>query len=106
MKRFATSSSCRYCNTRFGRGVWPFFYSYWIEEEPPVIISASAKTGAPKRTVRHRYLTEDFAFCQRAREAGLKIMADTTDSPVAHRHLRLRLGRSGQRSRAVRYLSF
>jgi hypothetical protein len=67
-----------HCNTRFGRGVWPFFYSYWIEEEPPVVVSASAKTGAPKRTVRHRYLTEDFAFCQRAREAGLKIMADTT----------------------------
>jgi hypothetical protein len=54
------------CNTRFGRGVWPFFQSMAIENPDP-----SAK-------VRHRYLTDDFAFSHRARQAGLKIMADTT----------------------------
>jgi hypothetical protein len=68
-----------HCNTRFGRGIWPFFYSYWIEEEGSgVSVQGSAKAGTSDPIVRHRYLTEDFAFCQRAREAGLNIMADTT----------------------------
>ncbi len=58
------------CNTRFGRGCWPFFQPCWIEEE-------TGDTGTLK-AVRYRYLTEDFAFCERARQAGLKIMADTT----------------------------
>jgi hypothetical protein len=52
------------CNARFGRGLWPFFLSCWVEE-------ASGNCT-------HRYLTEDFAFCHRARQAGLKIMADTS----------------------------
>jgi hypothetical protein len=54
------------CNTRFGRGLWPFFQSYVVED---------AELGDK---IRHRYLTEDFAFCHRARQAGLKIIADTT----------------------------
>jgi hypothetical protein len=58
------------CNTRFGRGVWPFFQSYAVELDLPV----ETKSG----TIAHRYLTEDFAFCHRARKAGLKIMADTS----------------------------
>jgi hypothetical protein len=52
------------CNARFGRGFWPFFLSFWVEE--------------PSGTCTHRYLTEDFAFSHRARQAGLKIMADTS----------------------------
>jgi hypothetical protein len=55
------------CNTRFGRGLWPFFQPTWIPEEP-------SAAGGPT----HRYLTDDFAFCHRARLAGLKIMADTS----------------------------
>jgi hypothetical protein len=54
------------CNTRFGRGCWPLFQPYWIEG------------GDSGNGVTHRYLTDDFAFCERARQAGLKIMADTT----------------------------
>jgi hypothetical protein len=74
------------CNTRFGRGNWPFFQPCWIEEQELGVGSQeSAQTeGTGDRGqgtgagVRHRYLTEDFAFCERARQAGLKIMADTT----------------------------
>lgn len=58
------------CNTRFGRGIWPFFQSFAVEVE------TTATPTAPQPS--HRYLTEDFAFCHHARQAGLKIMADTT----------------------------
>ena len=37
-----------------------------------------ASPQSPATMVRHRYLTNDFAFCHRARQAGLKIIADTT----------------------------
>jgi hypothetical protein len=50
------------CNTRFGRGNWPFFQPLAVEDE-------EAKC--------RRYLTEDYAFSHRARLAGLKVMADT-----------------------------
>jgi hypothetical protein len=49
------------CNTRFGRGVWPLFQPLTVFDD-----------GV------HRYLTEDYAFCHRARQAGFKIMADTS----------------------------
>jgi hypothetical protein len=52
------------CNTRFGRGNWPFFMPGAFED----------KTSGD---AVDRYLTEDYAFSHRAREAGLKIMADT-----------------------------
>jgi hypothetical protein len=55
------------CNTRFGRGVWPFFLPHAMEEAEPA-------AGAP----HHRYLTEDYAFSHRARQAGFKVMADTS----------------------------
>jgi len=64
------------CNTRFGRGNWPFFQPYWVEEQ--VAGETGQGTGDTPNDVRHRYLTEDFAFCERARHVGLKIMADTT----------------------------
>ncbi len=53
------------CNTRFGRGNWPFFMPGAFPDE------SAGETG-------QRYLTEEYSFSHRAREAGLKIMADTT----------------------------
>jgi hypothetical protein len=53
------------CNTRFGRGNWPFFMPGAFDDP------TAESTG-------QRYLTEEFAFSHRARQAGLKIMADTT----------------------------
>lgn len=61
------------CNQRFGRGLWPFFLPFWVEDS--AADSAENEAGS---SVRHRYLTDDFAFCYRARQAGLKIMADTS----------------------------
>jgi hypothetical protein len=60
------------CNTRFTEhGIWPFFQPCTIED--------------PFADIQHRYLTDDFAFCHRARQAGFKIYTDTT----------IRLWRSG-----------
>jgi hypothetical protein len=64
------------CNTRFGRGIWPFFLPFAVQED--LLTVHVPATGSAPTTVRHRYLTDDFAFCHRARQAGLKIMADTT----------------------------
>jgi hypothetical protein len=64
------------CNTRFGRGVWPFFQPLAAEEEMVTIVASANDSTA--RQVRHRYLTDDYAFCHRARQAGFNIMADTT----------------------------
>jgi hypothetical protein len=71
------------CNTRFGRGVWPFFMPTAVEEgsrESGVRSQESATDHSPLTTppLKHRYLTEDFAFSHRARQAGIKIMADTS----------------------------
>ena len=49
------------CNQRFGRPMVPFF-------QPMLIPDGEG----------HWYLPEDFAFCERARQCGYKIMADTT----------------------------
>jgi hypothetical protein len=49
------------CNDRWGRPMIPFF-------QPMVKPHLDG----------HWYLAEDFAFCQRARQCGFKIMADTT----------------------------
>jgi len=66
------------CNTRFGRGMWPFFMSLAFEDSDGTAgLFSSARTNKESK-VSHRYLPEDFAFCHRARQAGLKIMADTT----------------------------
>jgi hypothetical protein len=47
------------CNERFGRITIPFF-------QPRVVPDAAG----------HWYLSEDYAFCERARKCGYKIMAD------------------------------
>jgi hypothetical protein len=64
------------CNTRFGRGLWPFFWPVAVADENQN--KAGQRPGDERSTPLHRYLTEDFAFCHRARQAGLKVMADTT----------------------------
>jgi hypothetical protein len=49
------------CNERMGRPAVPFFQ--------PLVVSEGAG---------HLYLPEDYAFCERARQCGYKIMADTS----------------------------
>ncbi|MGQ9918681.1 MAG: hypothetical protein ACUVS7_14815 [Bryobacteraceae bacterium] len=49
------------CNERFGSAMVPFF-------EP---MHHGHEDG-------HWYLAEDYAFCERARQCGFRIMADTT----------------------------
>jgi hypothetical protein len=63
------------CNTRFGRGSWPFFQPTAV---PEIDVRIDPATGAATHSTIHRYLTEDFAFCHRARAAGFPIMADTS----------------------------
>jgi hypothetical protein len=50
------------CNTRWGRGVWPFFQ--------PMII--------PLGQGQYHYLGEDWAFSQRLHQVGLAPLADTS----------------------------
>jgi hypothetical protein len=50
------------CNETFGERVIPFFLPQIIEDPPD----------------RHWYLAEDYSFSHRARQAGYKILADTT----------------------------
>ena len=53
------------CNTRFGAPTVPYFL-------PMVIADPDGPPGA------YWYLGEDYAFCERARQAGHKIVVDTT----------------------------
>jgi len=48
------------CNARFGRGLVPWF-------QPLAVPDAGG----------HWYLGEDYAFCERARRCGFRVMADT-----------------------------
>ena len=57
----ARSLPCRVCNEQFGRPMVPYFLPMVREFE-----------GG------HWYLGEDFSFCERARQCGYKIMADTS----------------------------
>jgi len=68
------------CNTRFGRGNWPFFHPQAVEEDGQEsgVRSQGSGIGSQQVPVTHRYLTEDYAFSHLARRAGLKVMADTT----------------------------
>jgi len=65
-----------HCNTRFNpRGIWPFFQPCTVEDE---LILPAEKPNTSPITIQHRYLTDDFAFCHRARAAGFKIHVDTS----------------------------
>lgn len=57
----ASSQKLPRCNERFGRPVVPYFLPLIVED-----------ADGPW------YLGEDFAFCERARRSGHRIMADTT----------------------------
>ena len=48
-------------NQRFGENVTPFFLPMVVDDSPH----------------GQRYLAEDYAYCERARQAGLPILADT-----------------------------
>ncbi len=61
------------CNTRFGAPSVPYFL-------PMVVVDDDGPPGS------YWYLGEDYAFCERARQAGHKIVVDTT----------LRLGHVGK----------
>jgi hypothetical protein len=50
------------CNTRWGRGVWPFFQ--------PLVV--------PEEEGRFHYLGEDWAFGHRLAQIGVTPMADTS----------------------------
>jgi hypothetical protein len=49
------------CNERLGQPTIPFFLPMYVADQ-----------------AGHRYLGEDFAFCERARRSGYRIVADTT----------------------------
>jgi hypothetical protein len=70
------------CNEQFGERMVPFF-------QPMVVASAGG----------HRYLAEDYAFCERARRAGFSVIADTSIR-LWHWGVPLRLGgrRPGRRA--------
>jgi hypothetical protein len=51
------------CNVRFGAPVVPYFV--------PLVIQDDAQPGG------HWYLGEDYAFCERARQAGHPVLVDT-----------------------------
>ena len=61
------------CNSRFGAPTVPYFL-------PMVVVDEDGPPGS------YWYLGEDYAFCERARQAGHKIVVDTT----------LRLGHVGK----------
>ncbi|MBC7975830.1 MAG: hypothetical protein H7138_12710 [Myxococcales bacterium] len=57
------------CNTKFGARTVPYFL--------PMVIAEGDPPPAPK-TTGYWYLGEDYAFCERARQSGHKIVIDTT----------------------------
>jgi hypothetical protein len=77
------------CNNRFGTATVPYFQPMVV----PDMQNSTQPTGASPRLEHepdasacrliggiqgHWYLPEDYAFCERARQCGYKIMADTT----------------------------
>jgi hypothetical protein len=75
------------CNQRFGQATIPFFQPMVIRDvlNQPTGASPRLEHEPNARACRligdrqgHWYLPEDYAFCERARQCGYKIMADTT----------------------------
>jgi hypothetical protein len=76
----ARASRLPVCNARFGRPMTPYFLPMLVEDPSGVVaadggVDASVANGDARG---HWYLGEDFAFCERARRAGHRIVADTT----------------------------
>jgi hypothetical protein len=61
LRRMITDLRLPLCNTRWGKGVWPFFM--------PLIVDGNDG--------RSHYLGEDWAFCHRLHQIGIKPIADT-----------------------------
>ena len=79
------------CNAKFGRPMVPFFMPMIVNDSrsllPRGTIAAAAQgngaqqAGADSSIPAERtywYLGDDYAFCERARQCGYKIMADTS----------------------------
>jgi hypothetical protein len=75
------------CNHRFGAASVPFFQPMVVPDvqaaetgaaEQGTVPFCSADSGKLGQPTRDWYLPEDYAFCERARQCGYKIMADTT----------------------------
>ena len=64
------------CNLRFGRKLLPYFLPLVIHERWQHAEGDSKIDEPPPAS--NWYLAEDFAFCERARRCGYKIMADST----------------------------
>lgn len=61
------------CNTRFGERVVPYFQPLVIMDDRDPAANALPSTGED-----HWYLGDDYSFCERVRQAGFQIMADST----------------------------
>jgi hypothetical protein len=73
------------CNHRFGAPVVPYFQPMMVSDEVSGVVSdgdhcasESALAEVTSDSVPQWYLPEDYAFCERARRCGYKIIADTT----------------------------
>jgi hypothetical protein len=62
LRRLIAELQLPLCNTRWGRGVWPFFL--------PLIV--------PQGPDKCQYLAEDWAFSHRLRQIGVTPLADTS----------------------------
>ncbi len=62
LRRMVTDLRLPLCNTRWGRGFWPFFMPMTIQLEDGSL----------------HYLAEDWAFCHRLRQIGVSPLADTS----------------------------
>ncbi len=65
------------CNQHAGRPLWPFFQPL-IRSAPREVGAIEDSDPATRRRPGHWYLAEDYAFCHRARQCGIPIIADTT----------------------------
>lgn len=61
------------CNTRFGERVVPYFQPLVIADDRPPAANAIPDAGQA-----FWYLGDDYSICERVRQAGFKVMADST----------------------------
>lgn len=61
-KKIQSEQSLPVCNEEYSERMIPFFL--------PMVVSSGES--------QHRYYAEDYAICERVKQAGFQIMADTT----------------------------
>jgi hypothetical protein len=66
------------CNQQFNKPLVPFFWPMVIDDDAPLPTGKPEPPGVSGPFKRPWYLSEDFAFSHRARQAGYKIHADST----------------------------